>query len=122
MRPERWLYAVPLLLRSLLRRRQVERELDLEMRFHLECQIEEGVARGLTPDEARLAALRAFGGVEQRKEECRDTRHTRVLDEVAQDVRYAIRVLRRNPGFASTAILVVNKTAIAFKYVAICKR
>jgi hypothetical protein len=72
MRFTRWFYTIPLRLRSLFRRRQVEQELDEELRYHLDRQIEEHIAKGLTPIEARYAALRALGGIEQRKEECRD--------------------------------------------------
>ncbi len=61
-------------LRSLFRENAVEQELSEEVRFHLERQIEESVASGMPPDEARRAALREFGGVEQMKEECRDAR------------------------------------------------
>jgi predicted permease len=107
MRPWHWRYMVPLRLRSLVCRRRVERELDDEFRFHLEQQIDAGVASGLDPDEARYAALRAFGGVEQRKEECRDVRHVRIVDEVIQDLHYAVRVLRRSPAFALAAILIM---------------
>jgi len=107
MRPEHWLYTVPLRLRSLLRRHQVECQLDEELRYHLERQIEEYIAKGLNPDEARYAALRAFGGVEQRKEECRDTRHLRLVDELTQDAHYATRVLGKSPGFAVTAVLIL---------------
>jgi len=107
MGPKHWWHTVPLRLRSLVCRRQVERELDDEIRFHLAQQIAADVARGLTPDEARYAALRAFGGVEQRKEDCRDMRHVRIVDEVIQDIQYAVRVLRRSPGFAVAAILIM---------------
>ena len=77
MRFMRWFYTVPLRLRSLFRRRQVEQELDEELRYHLDRQIEELIAKGLTPTEARYAALRALGGIEQRKEECRDMRRVK---------------------------------------------
>jgi hypothetical protein len=74
MRIKHWFYTAPLRLRSLLRRSQVEEELDEELRYHIERQVEEHIAKGMTPEEARYAALRAMGGVEQRKEECRDMR------------------------------------------------
>ena len=66
MRFEHWIYTAPLRLRSLFRRGRVEQELDEELRYHLERQIEENVARGMTAEEARLAALRAMGGIEKR--------------------------------------------------------
>jgi len=72
MRLAHWFYTVPLRLRSLFRRAQVEQELDEELRYHLERQIEENIVKGMTPEEARYAALRAIGGIERRKEECRD--------------------------------------------------
>lgn len=65
-------YTLRLRLRSLFRHNRVEQELDEELRYHLERQMEQNMANGLTPDEARYAALRAIGGVDQRKEECRD--------------------------------------------------
>jgi len=94
-------------LRSLFARRRVERELDEELLYHLERQIEEYVAAGMSVEDARHAALRAIGGVEQRKEECRDMRGLNWIDNAAQDFRYAIRQLRKNPGFACTATFVL---------------
>jgi len=70
----RWFYKLPLRLRSLFRRSRVEKELTDELRFHLEKLMEEKVGKGMTPEEARYAALRELGGVEQIKEECRDMR------------------------------------------------
>jgi putative ABC transport system permease protein len=105
--PEHWWYTIPLRLRSLLRRDRVEHELDDEVRFHLERRIAEDVAHGVPPNEARRTAIRAFDGVEQRKEECRDMRGLNLIDSVAQDFRYGVRSLRRNPGFALLAVLVM---------------
>ena len=101
----RWVYKLPLRFRSLFKRARVEQELGDELRFHLEGLTEENVSKGMTPDEARFAALRELGGVEQIKEECRDMRQVNYLENFLQDVRYGLRVLRRNPGFASAAIL-----------------
>jgi macrolide transport system ATP-binding/permease protein len=105
MRLKHWLYTVPLRLRSLFRRRQVEQELDEELRYHLERQIEEQISKGMTEEEARYAALRAIGGIERRKDECRDMRHVRWIEDLMQDVGYSQRMLRKNPGFTAVAVL-----------------
>jgi predicted permease len=100
----RLFYMLPLRIRSLFRHNQVEQELDDEFRDHLERRIEADIARGMTADEARYAAMRAIGGVEQRKEECRDMRGTQLVDQFRQDIRYAWRSLVKNPGFASVTV------------------
>jgi predicted permease len=101
----RLLYTLPLRMRSLFRRDQVERDLGDEFRDHIERRIEADVARGMTVEEARYAAMRALGGLEQRKEECRDIRGTQSIDQFRQDIRYAWRSLVKNPGFASATLL-----------------
>jgi predicted permease len=104
MRFERWLYTVPLRVRSLFRARQVDEELDEELRFHLEQRTQQYVDQGMPPADARYAALRAIGGVEQRKEECRDTRRVRLVQELIADLRYGCRLLRRTPAFTAAAV------------------
>ncbi|MGE5358079.1 MAG: ADOP family duplicated permease, partial [Bacteroidales bacterium] len=91
-------------LRSLFRQQQADRELDAELRFHLEREIEENIARGMTAEEARFAAMRALGSKAQLAEECRDTRRVMPLLDLARDGRYALRVLARNRLFAVVAI------------------
>ncbi len=107
MRLEHWFYTIPLRLRSLFRRNQIEQELDEELQVHLEQRIQEGIAMGKTPDGARYAALRGMEGMEQRKEECRDARRVRWLEDLAQDARYAARTLAKAPGFTVVAALVL---------------
>jgi len=118
MRIEHWWFTAPLRLRSILRRRRVERELEEEIQFHLEHKIAESVAEGLSPDEARHRALRAMGGLEQRKEEMRDARRIHWLTDFVDDVRFAFRSLRRTPGLAAlvvvTLALGIGMTATPF--------
>ncbi len=92
-------------LRSLFRRSHVERELAKELSFHLARQMEENIARGMSPTEARDAAQRALGGVAQIQEECRDMRRTNHIETLAADLRYAIRSLRRTPSFTAIVVL-----------------
>ena len=101
----RWLYKLPLRLRSLLKRGRVEEELSDELRFHLEKLTEENVAKGMTREEPRYAALRELGGVDQIKEECRDMRRVNYIENFIQDVRYGVRMLARSPGFTAIAVL-----------------
>jgi len=107
MRFERLWYTLPLRLRSIFRGRQVERELDEEMQFHLEARIEAEIARGLSPEEARYAALRAMDGLDQKKEAMRDLRGVRWLTDFVADVRYALRSLRRTPGLTAFVVITI---------------
>lgn len=92
-------------LRAVFRRDAVERELDEEIRFHLEQTIGKLMRSGMTRSQAARQARLALGGVEQEKELCRDARGTRLLEETWQDLRYALRGLRASPVFAATAVL-----------------
>jgi putative ABC transport system permease protein len=89
----------------LLRKETLDRELDEEVRYHLERQAAEHVAGGMTPEEARRAALREFGGVTQSKEECRGARGVRPVEDLRQDLLFGLRVLRRNPVFSLVAVV-----------------
>src|SRR5580658_1381752 len=89
----------------LWRRNQMEEQLDKEMGFHLEQHMADLIARGHDPAEARRLARVALGGPEQVKEECRDARGTRWLEDFWQDFRYSLRTLRQRPGFAAVALL-----------------
>src|SRR5690606_41602894 len=99
MRIEQWPYVVRMRLRTVLRRGEVEQELDEELRYHVERQTEENIASGMSPDEARRAALRALGRIERRKDECRDAWGIALLDHLVRDTRQALRALRRDIGF-----------------------
>ena len=93
----RWPAKILLRLRSLFHRDRVDQELDEELRFHLDREIAEEIAAGMAPEDARAAALRKIGGVEQVKEECRDSRGVRLLQDLVEDVRYGLRIFARAP-------------------------
>src|ERR1700739_3034859 len=98
MRPEHWLYTIPLRLRSLFRRAQADQELDDELRDHLERETEEYVAQGLTQEEARPRGHLELDGVEQTKEKCRDARRVNRIQDLIQDIHYGLRTLRKSTG------------------------
>ena len=95
-------------MRGLFRKRQLDGDLDAELRAHLEMLTEENVRRGMSPVEARYAARREFGGVEQSKELHREQRSIPFLDAFLQDLRFAFRGLRNRLGFALVAILTLS--------------
>ena len=101
----RWYYKLPLRLRSLFGKDRAELDLSDELQFHLQNQIDEFVAQGMNPQEARRAARQSLGGVEQVKEACRDMRRTNLIENFSQDVCFGFRMLRRNPGFTVLTIL-----------------
>ena len=95
--------------RALRRGEQLDRDVDRELRFHLEMEAEKHLQQGGLPvDDARNAALRRFGGVQKTQEECRDERNVTFVDNLRQDVRYGARSLRRSPGFAIAAIITLG--------------
>src|SRR5262245_31113620 len=95
-------------LRALLRKSEMERELNEELRNHIERQTEQNIRLGMNPEEARCAALKSFGGVEQAKERSRDVRGVRWMEDLWQDLRYSARLLLKNPGFTLVAVITLT--------------
>jgi putative ABC transport system permease protein len=112
MRIERWPAIIVLRLRTLFWRSDVERDLDDEVRYHVDRQTELNIAHGMSPVAARRAALVAFGGAEQVKEEARDQFRSPIVAAFGQDVRYALRVARHTP-FLSAVVLTTLAVAVA---------
>src|SRR4030095_9848661 len=92
-------------LRALFFKSKMDDELQAELQFHLEREVEENIVRGMTPEEARSAAFRSFGGVERVREESREVRGVRLVDELWQDLRYGSRMLLKHKGFTTVAVL-----------------
>ena len=92
-------------LHRLISRKQMERDLDKELRFHFETQVADKVRSGIPEIEARRLTRLEFGGIDQIKEDCRESRGTMGVESILQDLRYGIRQIRRSPGFAIIAIV-----------------
>ena len=91
-------------LRALVRKRATERELDEELAYHIELETRKNEAAGMSPAEARRAALVEFGGVERYKEEVRQRRWVRVIEDGVADLHYSIRMLRRQPALTLAVV------------------
>jgi putative ABC transport system permease protein len=100
-----WLHIFVSRVRALFRNRPLERELNDELRSHIEMLVDANIRNGMTSADARHAAMRAFGGVEQVKEIYRDRRGLPFVDNLGQDVRYSFRMMRQNLGFTVVAVL-----------------
>ncbi len=101
----RWVDQLRMRIRSLLAGRRVEQELDEELQYHLGRQMEESLRDGLTPEEARYAALRALGPITQNKEKCREMRRVNWIEDLVRDLRCGARGLRKNQAFTLVAVL-----------------
>ena len=100
----RWLARLRVALRSIVRRRRVDEELDDEIRHHLERQIDEELKAGLSPADAERAARKALGDIEQAKEQLRDARAGAWIDQLERDLRFGVRAMVRRPGFTCVAV------------------
>src|SRR4029453_12566268 len=92
-------------LQGATRRSRFEREMDEELRFHIESYAEDLVRAGVPPADARRRAAAEFGGVEARREDCRQAIGLRLVDEASADLRYGVRQLKRSPAFTAVAIV-----------------
>ena len=105
---ERWQHAWRVRLRILFDRRRADRELEEELRHHVALETEARCAQGVLPGEARRQALATLGGLASVRSQVRDAWFGVALEHVLQDVRYVLRVLRRNPGFTATTVLTLT--------------
>src|SRR6202163_2151681 len=86
------------------RRKRMLEELDQDIRDHIECETQDNIERGMSPEEARYAAVRKFGNVTRVKEETREVWSLVWLEQLFEDIRFGLRMLRKSPAFAAVAI------------------
>ena len=101
----KWLHQLLFRLRPFVSRSQVHRDIDEELHFHIEMETEKNVQRGMSPAEARRVAVVEFGGIERFREEVRDVDGVSVLERIGSDLKYGLRVLRKNPVFTGVGVL-----------------
>src|SRR5262249_54763648 len=90
---------------ALRRKSELDRELEDELQFHLARETAQNLHSGMSPEVARYASMRSFGGIEQAKEECRDARGVRLIEDLSRDISYGTRSLWKNRGFTLVAVL-----------------
>src|SRR5262245_24185703 len=101
----KWFNILRARLRALFRRESVLRDIEEELRVHVEMETETNIERGMSPDEARAAALKSFGALSRNTERGYDIRGGGWLETLWQDLRYGLRMMLKNPGFATIAVL-----------------
>ena len=103
-----WLIKLFRRVRILFQKEKLDREMEDELRFHIERQTEANIQTGMSPEEARYAALKKFGWMESIKETCREVRGMNWLEDLSKDVCFGMRMLIKNPGFTTVAVLTLG--------------